>query len=98
MVQVEIVSEREEVAGWSFVVQVLDEDGTLRRHDVRMSWADYNLWSPSGGDEPVAVVAAVVRFMVSRLETADDLPSSFDASIARRRYEGADEVIPTLIG
>jgi hypothetical protein len=98
VLQVEIVSEREEVAGWAFVVQVLDDEGVLRRHEVTMAWADYNLWSASGGDEPAAVVAAVVRFMLSRVEHADDVPATFDASLARRRYEGADEAIPGLIG
>jgi len=95
--QVEIVSERDEVAGWAFVVQVLDDEGSLRRHAVTMAWADYNLWSGSGSDEPATVVAAAVRFMLSRAAHPDDLPSSFDASLARRRHEGADREIPTLI-
>lgn len=95
--QVEIVGEREGPAGWTFVAQVLDDDGRLRRHDVTLSWADYNLWSASGADEPAAVAAAVVEFLLSRCDP-DELRGSFDASIARRLHGDADDVLPGFIG
>jgi hypothetical protein len=95
--QVEIISESEFQGGWRFEVQVLDDQGTLRRHHVSLAWADYNLWSSDGGDTPTKVAEAVVMFFLARIK-AMDLPPKFDASAARRRFSEADEVIPRLIG
>ena len=96
MAQVEIVSERDSRSGWTFTAQVLDDGGSLRRHEVSLSWADYNLWSGSGADEPAEVAAAAVRFILS-LTPPDQLPARFDASTARRMDQQADEMIPPLI-
>jgi hypothetical protein len=96
MAQVEIVSEDEGAAGWTFGAQVLDEAGGLRRHDVSLSWADYNHWSGSGQDEPARVATAVIHFLLARLP-AGELRPAFDASIARRLFPEADRIIPTLI-
>jgi hypothetical protein len=95
--QVEIVSEREGRSGWVFTAQVLDEGGTLRRHEVNLSWADYNLWSGSGADEPARVAAAVLRFLLTR-QPASEVPPRLDAASARRRYPDADAQIPRLVG
>jgi len=95
--QIEILSEQEQPGCWRFDVQVLDSAGALRRHAVSLSWADYNLWSQDGADEPARVVDAAINFLLSRTP-ADDLPAKFDASLARRRFADADRVIPTLIG
>lgn len=94
--QVEIISEAEFKGGWRFEVQVLDDGGELRRHDVSLAWADYNLWSADGADAPSSVLEAALSFMLARGSSAD-LPAKFDASIARRRFPGADEAIPALI-
>jgi hypothetical protein len=94
--QVEILSEREGRNGWEFEAQALDHDGTLRRHRLTLSWADYNLWSADGGDEPVRVAEAVLLFMARR-SSAASLPEKFDASLARRKFPGADQEIPGLI-
>jgi hypothetical protein len=95
-VSFEIISEKEDGPGWEFGCQVVDETGSLRRHAIRLSWADYNLWSASGGDEPAHVAAAVVAFLLARVP-AGELRESFDASIARRMFEEADREIPGLI-
>ncbi len=89
---VEVVSEQEYDGGWSFELR-LGDDCT---RTVRLSWADYDLWSNDGGDPPHAVATAVVRFLLSRI-TASDLPATLDASTARRRFPNADEQIPKLI-
>ena len=96
MTQIEIVSEEEGQRGWTFRAQVIDQHGALTRYDVTLSWADYNLWSASGTDEPSSVASAVVRFMLARLQP-DELAASFDASVARRMFGDADEAIPGLI-
>ena len=98
MQEVEVVKEEEHSNGWSF--QLLVEDAVAKppsKHTLRLSWADYNLWSGDGADPPHAVAEAVVRFLLSRI-TAADLPASIDAGSARRRYPEADREIPGLIG
>ncbi len=96
MPQIEIISEQEHGKAWQFLVQVLDDEGNLRKHTVTLSWADYNLWSPDGGDEPVKVAEAVMLFLISRLGAAG-IDAKIEASIARRKFPDADAAIPTLI-
>ncbi len=91
MADVEVVSERDCDGGWSFELRLGEVTRTLR-----LSWADYDLWSNDGGDPPHAVATAVARFLLSRITTSD-LPITIDASTARRRFPGADEEIPKLI-
>ena len=97
MAQIEILSEQEQPGCWRFDVQILDGAGSLRRHAISLAWADYNLWSQDGADEPSRVVDAAINFLLARTD-AKDLPVKFDASLARRRFADADQVIPTLIG
>ena len=96
MSQIEIVKEQETQAGWSFEAQILDDAGSLHRHTLTISWADYNLWSRDGADRPVDVAEAVIRFLLQRMP-AGELRRRIDAAIARRLYDDADDVIPTLI-
>lgn len=96
MPQVEIMSENEVKGGWEFIAQVLTDDGDLHRHRVSLSWADYNLWSADGGDQPEKVIEAVIGFLLSQTP-AESLAERFDASIVRRRFADADEQIPKLI-
>ncbi|MCA9297404.1 MAG: hypothetical protein KC983_12825 [Phycisphaerales bacterium] len=95
MTSATIVRERASDGGWGFTLRV-DDAATPHLHEATLSWADYNFWSPSGGDAPSAVMLAVVRFLLSR-SAADDLPEHFDASLVRRLHRDADVVIPGLI-
>ena len=97
MAQIEILSECELPAAWRFDAQVLDDAGALRKHVLTLSWADYNLWSQDGSDEPARVADAVLNFLLMR-GGADVIPAKLDASRARRLHADADRVIPTLIG
>jgi hypothetical protein len=97
--QVEIISERARTGsggGWEFVAAVLDEQGQLRHHTVTLSWADYNLWSADGADEPSKVIEAVIEFLLTRVRPAD-MRVKFDASTLRRLFADADEAIPAFI-
>lgn len=97
MAQFETVAEREVAGGWAFTIQTLDDEGRLSSHEVRLSWADYNLWSGDGSDEPTQVIEAVMAFLLKNL-SVQDLPEKFDASWARRNFADADQTIPGLIG
>lgn len=94
MHQIRIHSETDAAGGWKFTVETHVHSENPRRATMKLSYADYNLWCASGACAPADVARAVVRFM---LEQCNELPDSFDASLARRRFPQADAVIPTLI-
>ncbi len=93
MAQIEIVSEQEQPSGWIFEIHLLDEHGSLHNCRLSMAWADDNLWSPDGADEPQRVAEAVLAYLISHLP-AGEIPPSFDASLARRLFDDADKSIP----
>ena len=82
--RVEVRTETETDRGWVFGVEVVHEEGGDRvyRHDLTLSWPDYEYWS-HGMRSPSAVAEAVCRAL---LELRPDLvwPRKFDASTARR--------------
>jgi hypothetical protein len=94
MPQVEITQEEEGAGSWTFALRVAG--GGEGTRTLRLSWADYNLWSGDGADPPEAVARAVVEFLLERVGLAG-LPARIDASIARRRFADADREIPRLI-
>lgn len=96
MAQIEIVSEQEQPTGWIFEIRMLDEHGSLHNYRLTMSWADYNLWSPDGADEPQQVAIAVLAYLASRLPASEIRPG-FDASLVRRMFDDADDSIPRYI-
>ncbi len=97
MAAIEILSETDVDGGWQFEIQARDSTGGLHRHRLDLSWADYNLWSATGSDEPSAVATAVIRFLHESGAT-DGLRHRFDAALARRLRPDADTAIPALIG
>ena len=97
MAHAEILAEFEKPGGWDFDAQVLTATGALIRHTVHLNWADYNLWSASGSDEPAAVAIAVLEFLYDEGHGAT-LRDRFDASLARRLSSNADAMIPPRIG
>ena len=83
-------------AGWAFGAQLIDEQGTLHAMKLTLSWADYNLWSPDGADEPQRVAEAVLLYLASQ-SPEKGFPPSLDASLVRRMYPEADRQIPKYI-
>ena len=96
MADVEVVSETEDQRGWSFQLRIGEGASDDVTRTLRLSWADYNVWSDDGGDQPQAVAKAVALFLLSRM-TASNVPATIDASTARRLFPGADDEIPKLI-
>ena len=97
MARLQIIPEREKDSGWSYQVQTAAGNAPEpRRFTMQLSWADYNHWSSTGSDPPQRVAEAVLRFVLSHLDPTE-LPEQFDASLARRRFPDADQLIPALI-
>jgi hypothetical protein len=94
---IEIIAEREVVGGWSFDVRVSSAAVEARLFTLRLSWADYNLWSGDGSDRPEAVARGVMAFALSRSPAAELAPT-FDAARLRRVHADADDAIPRWIG
>lgn len=91
---IDIHSESEGSGGWTFIVEVTPAGRSMRPSQLKLSFADYNLWCASGSSAPADVARAVVEFMLRHNEL---LPSTFEASLARRKFSDADAIIPQLI-
>ncbi len=96
-----IRTECETDTGWQFAAEAHAGSASgagsgVHRFTVRLSWADYNLWSPDGTDRPEEVAKAALRFLLQR-EPAAEVASDFDLARIRRRYPDADHAIPALI-
>ena len=96
MAQVEVLSETEASGAWKYRVQVLDDAGALRTHEVTLSWADYNLWSGTGADEPAAIAVAALMVLLARHSPATLRPR-FDLSLVRRLVPEADALVPSAV-
>lgn len=95
---IRVGSERESTAGWRFEVHVRADEGMgseSSRHEVSLSWADYEHWS-HGAHAPARVVDAVMRFLLDRVGY-DDIAARFDAARVRRRFPEVDDVLPTML-
>lgn len=92
----EILSERESGQGWAFEVGVVTESGELERRRLTVSFADYNLWCPSGSRSPAHVASVVMGAMLGRT-ALKDVPASFDASLLRKRDASSDREIAERI-
>lgn len=90
---IDVRGERAIPGGLAFSV-VLDDGAAGRALEIRLHWADYNLWSPDGADAPERVALAVARFVRARM---DPLPESLDAALLRRRFPDADATIAELV-
>ena len=93
--QFELLEEREGEAGWSWTAQVLAADGSLSRHEVRLAWADYDLWC-EGRASPAAVAEAAYGFLRTHAAALAARPL-VELAWARRVRAEADAVIPGLV-
>ncbi len=76
--------------GWHFRCDLGGAGETL----VRLDWADYGHWCPSGDLGPSLVIEAVIRTM---LEHGMTVPPEFDAARVRHVVPDADDRIAALI-
>ncbi|MCH2145402.1 MAG: hypothetical protein MK082_09695 [Phycisphaerales bacterium] len=92
----QVLSEDEGADCWIYEVTLGDPAGESTRHQVRLSWADYDLWVRDGSIEPVRVAKAILEFITGH-EAFTPLPGRVDSSHPRRLDSTADDVINRLI-
>ena len=76
----ELIDETEDPTGTTWTVQRIDPEGRLQRSEVRLSWADYDVWTPDGTLPPSRVAEAVVAFVLARPEF-DPLPEHYSQEL-----------------
>lgn len=108
-ITIHMLREREVGPGWVFDAEVrriepgeskepgAERGRVIARHELRLSWADYNRWSPGGADRPEQVAAAVLRYLYE-WNLPEKIPASFDAATLRRLDHEADREISRRIG
>lgn len=90
-------AEREADQAWIWHASIDASDGSSL-HELRLSWADYNVYSPDGTRTPAEVGRAVLLFF-ARHRADFPLRERLDAAMARMRFPFADrEIRATLSG
>ena len=84
-------AEREADQSWIWHVSIDACEGSTL-HELRLSWADYNVFSPDGTSTPAEVGRAVLRFFAQHRD-AFPLRERLDAAMARMRFANADREI-----
>lgn len=80
---VEALRERESARGWVFDVAVRrGADAEPTRHEVSLSWADYEYWSHGQASPSRVAEAAVAALIAARPDLT--LPDRLDCSTCRR--------------
>lgn len=92
MALVELVRETDGPSAWDFHLRIINDDGNAVDHLLRLSWVDYNWWSPEGQHEPSAVALAVAEVWIDAASrgSASAFPPRCDASVLRRLLSDAD--------
>ena len=96
MTEYQVISETEGPDCWTYEVDLTAPDGSVKRHQVRVSWADYDLWVRDGSIEPARVADAILRFADGH-QAFTPFPRRLDSSHPRRVDPGADDAINRLI-
>ncbi len=81
---------------WTFHAVIDRDEDYSRAVSFRLSWADYNLWSPSGSARPATVARAVLVVFMDCL-VLEEMPQKLDAARIRRLVPDADARIPAII-
>ena len=95
---VEVGREHEEPRGWRFELSLIRGNaagGEPSRHDITLSWVDYEFWS-HGQSSPSRVVQVVMDALLGAKPELT-LPPRFDASTCRRWVRDLDERIAESI-
>ena len=93
MSRIVVKTEVEKGNGWSFEVDVIDEETT--EFEVTLNWSDYDLWC-HGKTAPEKVIDAAFRFLMER-EPVSAIMRRFDCAVIRRYFSEVDRVLPTML-
>jgi hypothetical protein len=93
---VHLLEELDDGDGWRFRVAIDVDPDRTRQIELRLGFADYNHWSPSGHDTPWAVGLAAMVLLVEALGPRD-LPFCIDAARLRRLIADADARVSATI-
>jgi hypothetical protein len=90
-------AEREAEQAWIWHASIDAPEGSTL-HELRLSWADYNVFCPDGSRTPADVGRAVLAYFAAH--RADfPLRERLDAAMARMRFPHADrEIAASLAG
>ena len=88
-------AERDADQAWIWHASIEAAEGTTL-HELRLSWADYNVFCPDGTRKPADVGRAVLRFFAQHRE-AFPLRERLDAAMARMRFPNADRAIIAML-
>jgi len=89
-------AEREAEQSWIWHASIDAPEGSTL-HELRLSWADYNIFCPDGTRTPADVGRAVLLFF-ARHRAQFPLRERLDAAMARMRFAGADREIAETLG
>jgi hypothetical protein len=89
-------AEREGEQSWIWHASIDAIEGSTL-HELRLSWADYNIFSPDGTRTPAEVGRAVLTFF-ARHRSDFPLRERLDAAMARMRFPTADAEIAAMLG
>ena len=94
-VDIDIRSEEERQGAWLFIAAAT-VGGKQREFVLRLSWVDYNYWSPDATDRPETVARAAMEVVLACME-AEDIPDEFDLARVRRWNRDADEAVNAVL-
>lgn len=95
MAEIDVKSELEKGRGWSYLVEVRHDDGSVTPHTVTLAWVDHDLWT-GGSVAPSRTVEAVLKYVMSQLPE-QGFPATFDAARARRWVPQIDRELRTAL-
>jgi hypothetical protein len=96
-IRIKLGAEREAEQSWIWHASI-EGPGGASLHELRLSWSDYNIFSPDGTRTPAEVGRAVLLFFAHH---RGDFPlrERLDAAMARMRFPHADrEIAASLAG
>jgi spore germination protein YaaH len=92
---IDVKAESEQCRGWSYLVEVRHDDGSVTSHTVTLAWVDHDHWT-GGRIAPSRTIEAVLKYVITNAPT-QDLPATFDAARARRWIPQIDRELRTAL-
>ncbi len=94
---IQIDGEHETANGWLYTLSIEwgDESESPTDHEITMAWVDHEHLA-GGTISPSVVIEAVAKIAVDHFGRAH-MPARFDLSNLRRRIEGFDSILKSVL-